>query len=384
VRILYHHRTLADGAEGIHIAAMVDAFRALGHEVLVTTVTAAPASAQPRAALVGRVRSLLPSFAFEAASMAVNLPEYLQVRREMERFRPDLLYKRHARYDLAALAAARRAGIPAVLEVNSLFSARDYERFEPLVMLRLARAAERRALQLATVVLTVSTPLARQARALADAANIVVIPNGADPGAFDPRIADGLRVRTLHGIGAALTIGWTGILREWHGLELLLDAVVPLAPAMLLIVGDGPARPALEQRIAALGLQERVIFTGRVRHEDVRDYIAAMDVAVVADERTGIASPMKLLEYMSMARPVIAPRADNIRDLIDDGRDGLLFAAGDAGDLSARLQELASDESRRRALGSNARQKVVDQRNWRRIAQEVLMAVRLKPDTTCL
>jgi glycosyltransferase involved in cell wall biosynthesis len=281
------------------------------------------------------------------------------------------VYKRHARYDLAAVTAARRAGIPSVLEVNTVFTAPEYERFEPLRLLRMATAVERRAIQSATVVIAVSTPLARQAANLSGR-TVLTVPNGADPQWFDPRLANGARVRARYGWQNVPVVGWTGILRDWHGVELLLEALTTLPAVVLLIVGDGPARPMLEKRVSDLGLDARVVITGRVRHEEVRDYIAAMDIAVVAHERTGVASPMKLLEYMAMERAIVAPRAENISDVVDDGVDGTLFDPGSSRDLASRIRELAVDERRREALGRAARRKVESERNWDRIAELVL------------
>ena len=133
MKILFHHRTLADGAEGIHIEAMVRAFRGLGHEVHVIGL-AASAEAASRRAWIPRIRALLPSIVFEAGSMAGNVVEYFEVRRAIRTLGPAFLYKRHARNDVAALWAARRAGVPAVLEVNCLFTAPGYREFEPVAL----------------------------------------------------------------------------------------------------------------------------------------------------------------------------------------------------------------------------------------------------------
>ena len=374
MRILYWHRTLADGAEGVHIAAMVDAFRALGHNVRLADLGGASPNKGGQAGVVALVRAALPKLVFELASIGYNIPEYLHVRREIARFRPHILYARHARYDTAALAAARRAGVPTLLEVNALFTAPGYLQFEPLAVPFAAKAMERRSLRLATAVVTVSTPLARQAESMAGV-HALVVPNGADPQRFDPLKADGARVRTRFGLGTAVVIGWTGILREWHGLELLVDALKELPTAMLLIVGGGPAQGALEARAAQLGVQRRLVITGRVPHDEVPDYLAAMDVAVVADERTGVASPMKLLEYMAMGLAVVAPSADNIRDIVEDGGDGLLFAPGDPSALAVQLHRLADQTTLRRALGAKARLKIEQERNWRAVAETLLGAV---------
>jgi glycosyltransferase involved in cell wall biosynthesis len=375
VRILYHHRTLADGAEGVHISAMVRAFEDLGHDVRVIGVAAGGGSTwRQRAA--ERLRARLPRVAFEVILAALNIPEYLQARQEFRTFKPDLIYKRHARYDVGLLAAARRCSIPSVLEVNCLFTTPRYAQFEPLAISWGARALERQALQLATVVVTVSSPLTQDAKTLATRARVLTIPNGADPVRFDPQRASGDRIRAKYGLEGRLVIGWAGIIREWHGLELLLESLRQTDAAHLLVIGDGEARPAIERKAATMGVLDRLVITGRVPHAEMADYLAALDIAVVADEQTGVASPMKLLEYMAMARAVVAPRADNIRDLVDDGRNGLLFRPGDANDLAAVLLRLADDPALRRSLGESARTTVVDERNWQAIARTVLEASR--------
>ena len=370
MRIFYHHRTLGDGAEGIHISAIVEAFRSLGHEVLVQGL-APPRERPTTVGLVQRVRQLLPAWIAELTAVALNLFELVAARRVIRRFRPDVIYKRHARYDIATLAIARRAGIPTVLEVNCVFSQGAYHEFEPHTFEALARWFERRALQLATTVVAVSTPLARQIEALANRP-AHVLPNGVDLERFDPSRADPARVQQRHGLADRPTIGWVGILREWHGLELLVDAVAAVPEAQLLLVGDGPSKPAILERAAALNLTERVIITGRVDHDDVPDYVAAFDVAVVADERTGVASPMKLIEYMALGRLVAAPRLDNIRDLIDEEQDGLLFTQGSVAELTMVLRRAVDDPELRARLGRRARRKVEEERNWRAIARQAL------------
>jgi glycosyltransferase involved in cell wall biosynthesis len=371
--ILYHHRTLADGAEGIHIAEMVAAFRGLGHDVHVRGLASSPASAAHSKALE-QVKAMLPNAAFEGVSVLSNVVEYLDVRRAIRALRPDFLYKRHARHDIGALQAARASGVPSVLEVNCLFTGAQYHQFEPIAFRRTAQRLERRALELADVVLAVSTPLSR---AIADVsrARVAVIPNGADTARFDPARADGARVRALYGVGGNLTIGWAGVMREWHGLELLLDAVATLPGVRLMLVGDGPARAAIERQATAKGFADRLIITGRVTPQEMPDYLAAIDIAVVAHDGTGIASPMKLVEYMAMERAVVAPRLDNIQDLVHDERDGLLFVPENASSLAAVLRRLTADAALRASLGREARRTVVQDRTWRANAERVVTLV---------
>ena len=204
------------------------------------------------------------------------------------------------------------------------------------------------------------------------ATRVHVVPNGVDESLFDPATATPAQVRETYRLQGRFVVGWVGVLRNWHGLELLLEAVRDIPEALVLVVGDGPDRAAVEGLAAATGLSTRLVVTGRVPHARMPDYIAAMDVAVVADDRTGVASPMKLLEYMAMGRAVVAPALDNIRDLVTDGESGLLFAPGDASALRARLRELLNEPSLRTALGSAARESILTSRTWRAVAGEVL------------
>ena len=371
MRILYHHHTLADGAEGIHITQMVGAFRSLGHEV---HVRALPGRSDASARLVQRLKAVSPQAVFEAATAASNIAEYWRMRHSIRALRPDFLYKRHARLDVGALHAARDEGIPTVLEVNCLFTSPHYLRFEPVVLRALSNRLERQALKLADIVVAVSTPLARQIAETA-AVTSIVLPNGVDAQHFDPRRVTPERVRMRYRLGNAVTIGWVGVIREWHGLELLLPVLTTLPDVTLLIVGDGPTRSSVQERIIALGLDSRTVMTGRIAYADMPSHVAAMDIAVVADDGTRVASPMKLVEYMAMARAVIAPRLENIADLVTDGVDGLLFEPRDSRAIADAVRRLAYDPDLRLRLGQAARQTVERSRTWHSNAERILTLV---------
>lgn len=184
----------------------------------------------------------------------------------------------------------------------------------------------------------------------------------------------GRAVRARHGLEGKTVVGFVGILREWHGVDLLLRAFSWLrghsTDLHLLIVGDGPLEAQLKAQAVALGLVECVTFCGRVRHEDVREHIAAMDIGVSA-RATFYASPMKILEYMTMQVPTVAPRMPNIEDILEDGEDGLLFEPEDVQSLANCLATLAGDPGLRRTLGEQARRKIADQRNWESNARVV-------------
>jgi glycosyltransferase involved in cell wall biosynthesis len=378
MKILYQHRSLADGAEGIHISEMIDAFRELGHEVVVHAIAPSPNQGGGRPTLLGRIKRGLPQGLFEIATLAFNAVEYVGFRRSLRRHQPDLVYKRHAICDVAVPLAAKHCGVPLVLEVNAAYSSPNMQEFEPSRFPAMVRRCERKAFEDATVLVTVSTPLKAIVQAISPEAGsrARVLPNGANPTRFDCANAGRDRIRAQYGFDASVVVvGWVGILREWHRVELLLEAAAQVPSVHVLIIGDGPDQPRLERLIAELNLGERVRFTGRVRHREMSDYIAALDVAVVSDDRTGYASPMKMLEYMAMGRAIAAPRLSNIEDIVEHGRDGLLFTPRDAGDLASVLGQLATDPELREQLGRAARLKIERERNWLNIARLTLGAV---------
>ncbi len=176
---------------------------------------------------------------------------------------------------------------------------------------------------------------------------------------------------------------WTLLMLEewgravaWHGLERLVEAAASpawrAANIRLALAGEGPALPALRQAAARLGGQ--VIFCGTVAREEVEATLAAFDVAV-QPAATRYACPMKLVEYMAAGRAIVAPGAENVRELLDDGETALLCGHGaspSTTELSLAVEALARDASLRDRLGAAAR-RAVDLRGlyWEENARRV-------------
>ena len=374
MKILYHHRTMADGAEGIHIAEIVKALRVLGHEVQVVALAGDPSQPAPvRATRVKGLRRLIPAAAYELAELGYNLVGYRRMMAAVRSFKPDVIYDRYNSYSTAALRAARRARLPLLLEVNApvAYERSVYEHLQ-LKWPRLAQRYEARIFAGADRIFVVSSPLKRHLVETLGVGpeKIAVLPNGADPEVFVP--ASGEPIRRRHDLAGRFVVGFVGILRPWHGVDLLLEAFAILRAdcpsAHLLVVGDGPIQPQLERHARDLGLRTAVTFTGRLPHAEVVAHVAAMDVCV-SPQATFYASPMKIVEYMAMGKAVIAPAMDNIRDLIEDGLTGILVEPDRADALAAALLELVNDAPRRRALGEDARRAVLERFNWRRNAR---------------
>ncbi|MGH9361115.1 MAG: glycosyltransferase family 4 protein, partial [Thermoanaerobaculia bacterium] len=201
MRILYHHRTLGDGAEGIHVKEMVNAFRRLGHEVKVAALIGeATDSSSRKQRRWTRLARLMPGFVYELGELAYNLKGYATLGRELQAFRPDFIYDRYVSYNYSAVGLGRKHRVPVILEVNSPYSSQRQTFDEKVYFKGLIRRFERRICRDASRVIVVSTPLKSFLASIGvPAERIVVMPNGVDPEAFHPGI-DGGAVRSRLGL----------------------------------------------------------------------------------------------------------------------------------------------------------------------------------------
>ena len=140
--------------------------------------------------------------------------------------------------------------------------------------------------------------------------------------------------------------------------DLLIDAfsrISEAAPgARLVLVGEGPMRPAMEAQVKTLGLQDRVRLLGSVA--DPTSMLGAFDVAVQASRSEGL--PNVLLEAAAAARPIVATAAGGSGEIVRDGQTGLLVPVDDGDALASALLRLLRDADLRESLGPAARERV--------------------------
>jgi glycosyltransferase involved in cell wall biosynthesis len=373
VKILYHHRTRAGDAQGIHIAEMARAFRARGHEVVEVALVAAGTEAQADAhgrdgsglaAVASALARRLPLPLREGMELAYNAVAYRRISRAIRRERPDFVYERYAANTFAGLAAARRHGIPLVLEVNAplaLEKAQDGD----LCFERLTRSIERRLCSAADVTIAVTAELAHILEWTGvPAGKAVVMPNGVRREFCARRVeADVAALRARWGVPAgAVVVGFVGWFRPWHGLERLLAAAASpawrAAGIHLVLAGDGPARETVEE--AARVLEGGVTLCGPVARGEIETALAAFDIAI-QPAVTPYACPMKILEYMAAGRAIVAPGAPNVRELLVHGETAWLCSDGPqptAEELKSGVLRLACDPGLRRRLGEAARAQI--------------------------
>lgn len=380
MRIIYHHRTQAEDAQGIHIHEMVKAFRELSHEVeIVALVSRAPEGAQKTSrGVLQRLAAFAPAWLYEMMSLSYNLVGYRKLARAIKRRRPDLIYERYALNTFCGIWASRRFQIPLVLEVNAPLRY-EQEQLGKLAFKRLARFSERWICSHSTRTIVVSSAMREILRAQGvPETNMQVMPNGIDVQRFHPKIS-GAPVRQRYGLTEELVIGFVGWFRKWHGLEMLVEimheARLHEQNVRLLLVGEGPAEAELRQQVRSNNLQSTVIFTGPIAREEIPAHIAAMDIAV-QPKAPAYACPMKIFEYLGMGKCIVAPDQPNIREILRHGENAYLFQPESKAGLRATLLELSAEAAKREHVAARAYQSLRAQGFfWQENARKVVELV---------
>lgn len=122
------------------------------------------------------------------------------------------------------------------------------------------------------------------------------------------------------------------------------------------IAGDGPQRKALEKAAARRGIEESIIFTGFLPHSRIPELLSESDISVVTTEQEGLANA--LLEAMASGAVVVATDAVGNDEVVDSGRDGVLYPPGDVEALAEAVLGILEDEKRMERISSNARRKM--------------------------
>ncbi|MEH2375267.1 glycosyltransferase [Nostoc sp.] len=262
----------------------------------------------------------------------------------------------------------QRQGIPWILQAEALLFYEAKTERKALVLDRLAQWMEIIAYQkcdvLACVSETLKEILVRDFGISSE--KIVLIPNGVDIDFINPELHIPKR------IFSGFTIGFIGSLYAWAGLDLLLETIFELRAEgldiSLVVVGDGAMKSAWQKQSQELGISPYVAFIGRVSWQEVPQYIAGFDVGYSGQVQLQMGkmylSPMKLYEYMAMAKPVIASAFEDAKRLICDRKTGFLFKPGDQNDLKRTLLEAYQKREALPEMGQLACIEIVNHHSW--------------------
>ncbi|GAB3678493.1 TIGR04063 family PEP-CTERM/XrtA system glycosyltransferase [Salinisphaera aquimarina] len=277
---------------------------------------------------------------------------------------------------LAALRAARASGLPLVYEVRAFWEDAAVEHgthAEGSARYRATRALETYVLKRADGVTTICEGLRKDIVGRGVSGDkVTVIPNAVDVDRFtyaptyDAALAESLDLK------AQYVVGFAGSFYGYEGLEVAVRAIARTELAdrsiKLLLVGGGPEAERLKVLATKLGVDDRVVFTGRVPHEEIDRYYGLMDLLVfprVRHRLTELVTPLKPLEAMAQGKLVAASDVGGHRELIEDRKTGFLFTPESPEALAATIVELAdTNASTLEAVRIAGRSFVESRRTW--------------------
>jgi glycosyltransferase involved in cell wall biosynthesis len=353
LKILHTESSLGWGGQEIRILTEAQALAKRGHEVILGSPTSA------------RIYQAAPKYGLATRAIPMEKKRIggLMAARALLRSERFDVVNTHSSTDawLFALAAASMGdSAPPIVRTRHISSAIPANRASRWLYAKSSAhiATTGEALRLQVIEQTGAFP-----------ERVTNVPTGIDLTRYAKR--DKAAARAATGLPAdAFVFGVVATLRGWKGHQYLLDAFAPLASdsTRLVIVGDGPQRENLGNRVAELGLQDRVTFAGN--RDDVEQWLASFDVFCLPSyANEGV--PQALMQAMAAGLPVVTTPVGAIGEIVSDGETGLMVNPKDADSLRAAMQRIQSDDALRAMLAQQGWERAQERFGTERMADRM-------------
>jgi PEP-CTERM/exosortase A-associated glycosyltransferase len=290
--------------------------------------------------------------------------------------RPDILHAHSPGLNgVAAVRAGHRLGLPIVYECRAFWedAAADHGTSrEGGLRYRMTRGLETWVFRNAEAVTCICEGLRTDivARGIPES-KVTVIPNAVDTERFTYNRPRDAELAAELSLADATVLGFLGSFYAYEGLALAIQSLPAIlkqySGVRLMLVGGGPQAPALKDLTRTLGLSDKVLFLGRVPHDQVARYYSLVDVLIyprMPMRLTELVTPLKPLEAMAQGKLVLASDVGGHRELIRHGETGRLFKAGSADALAQAVVELLGQREAWDAQREAGRRFVESERNW--------------------
>lgn len=288
----------------------------------------------------------VPSFDIVSWFTQTPYPVFRSVSTCVKAINPDVIHVNSHLFlcNYQVVRAAYSMKVPSVVTVHGFMAERGFvlNALQEIYLRLVGREIFRRA---SAVVCLTKEDAKSVTRILGDYSNVLIIPNGVDVELFKPS-----------SIKDSNLITWVGRFVPEKGLVYLLKAMKRVirdcCDARLVLIGDGPVKSNLISLSKEFGLDGNVFFLKAMDRGEVARWLSKSSIFVFPSLREGL--PMALLEAMSSGNAVIAADISGVRELIQSGRNGLLFPVGDVDTLASDIVRLLREDELRERLSENA------------------------------
>jgi len=359
VRVLHLITLFSLGGATENTLLTVDGLQRLGYDVEIITGPPIPSEgdmfseAQSRGVRVKVITSMKRRIHPLNDALA-----FLQVLRLIRHGHYHIVHTHSSKAGILGRLAAKLAGVPVVVHTIHGLPFHDFMSAAPR---RLFILAERLGTALSGRVISVTDAIIRKCitAGIGSPERFVTVRSGFEMEPYLHPPGDPAYLRGSLGIGPdEFVVGSIGRFNALKGQGYLLDAI----PAVLrkvsnvrfVLVGSGESDPELRARAKALGVSDRVVFTGRIDQERIPLYIAMMDILVHTSLREGLARVLP--QALAAGKPAVSFDLDGAHEVIRDGVTGRLVTACDQARLERALIDLLENPAQARAMGAAGRE----------------------------
>jgi len=197
------------------------------------------------------------------------------------------------------------------------------------------------------------------------------VPTGLDLSRFGPQ-NDGAAIRKKHGIEGKKVVLFVGRLTAHKGIQTIIEAAALTGPDVkYLMVGPGEFPAAWSRRMRQLKVEDRIVLAGKVAESELPAYYTACDLLVLPSVSRLEAFGLVLVEAMASRRPVVASDMPGVREVVRDGKTGLLCEPFNSDDLAAKIGALAGSEKERQEMGAAGRKLAEERYSWEVIGEKI-------------
>jgi len=392
MRILYYspHPDLfleSNSGYGTHMREMISAFRESGHSVdtlIMGSQKSNTNSDNNEFRLKNVLKTMIPGMVWE------SLKHYNIIRSDkknehkigeiLSKKSYDFIYERSSYLQTSGVTVANSLKIPHVLEVNAPAGVeKKYKGFPPSLFDKTGIRKEKTQLQMSNCIASVSTALTEYFVKKYDLPEdkFIFTPNGINLSGIKVNHDKVNNIKKKYQLQNQVVIGFIGSIIKWQRVDLLIHALKHVCniknDVKLMIVGDSQLLDEYKLLAGKLEVSAHVIFTGKIPHEDIYNYIQAMDITVLPDNMW-YGSPTKLFEYGALGKPTIAPNNVTISKIIQHNRDGILIES-DSKSIANALIRLINNNQLRVSMGNSFKERIFKEFTWENNVNKVIDAV---------